>query len=255
MYSSYNDASQISAMWVLYGGGTIYNSQQTNQSILNQIGEIEKLCSAVITSLIEDNDTSLHVTVNDYILSAAPFSLSNIIKYALFILNKIIEIKPDYGTEQYTICINYIIEFISKSDNTYSQNDIAQLYIKIIQTVLGKPFESPEKPVTQKLVESAKEFIYNHFSEPITLSQIADSLSVSPNYLSKIFHEAVGESYIKFITRIRMEYAAYLLKTNSDEHIFNIAEKTGYYNLKHFNFVFKEFYNMTPTEYQNSQQI
>lgn len=75
---------------------------------------------------------------------------------------------------------------------------------------------------------------------------------ISQLYISKIFHENVGESYIKFITRIRMEYAAKLLKIKPYEKIFSIAEKVGYYNLKHFNFVFKEYYNMTPSEYQKN---
>jgi AraC-like DNA-binding protein len=51
-----------------------------------------------------------------------------------------------------------------------------------------------------------------------------------------------------------MEYAAKLLKTGAGERVSDVAEKCGYYNLKHFNFVFKEYYNMTPREYQRNLQ-
>ena len=105
----------------------------------------------------------------------------------------------------------------------------------------------------QNLVKNAEEFIFDHFAEPISLSQIADVLSVSPNYLSRIFHEVSGESYIKYLTRIRMEYAAKLLKTGLGIRVLDVAEKCGYYNLKHFNFVFREYYNMTPREFQKSK--
>ena len=74
------------------------------------------------------------------------------------------------------------------------------------------------------LVQSAVSYIYDHFSEPITLSQVADILKISPNYLSRQFHEQTGETYIRFLTRVRMEYAVQLLKKYPSEKISVIAE-------------------------------
>ena len=102
------------------------------------------------------------------------------------------------------------------------------------------------------LVQNAVSYIHEHFSESIALSQIADALKVSPNYLSRQFHEQTGESYIKFLTRIRMEYAAELLKKYPDAKISAVAEQSGYFNLKHFNYAFREFYHTTPGNFQKS---
>jgi two-component system response regulator YesN len=170
----------------------------------------------------------------------------------LLLLDTLNNFKPDFTSEQYELCLNHIFEYAFNSSNQYTQNEAINLYKKVIQLTQSKLLEESMEQIPHKLIKDAKDFIYSHFAEPISLSQIADSLHVSPNYLSKIFHEIVGESYIKFITRIRMEYAARLLKSNSNEKISNVAEKAGYYNWKHFNFVFKEYYNMTPSEYQKS---
>ena len=101
-------------------------------------------------------------------------------------------------------------------------------------------------------MQNAVSYIHEHFSESIALSQIADALKVSPNYLSRQFHEQTGESYIKFLTRIRMEYAAELLKKYPDAKISAVAEQSGYFNLKHFNYAFREFYHTTPGNFQKS---
>lgn len=98
----------------------------------------------------------------------------------------------------------------------------------------------------------AEAFIQEHFTQPITLSQIAENLQVTPSYLSKLFHEGTGESYIKYITRLRMEYAAYLLKENPEQKIGWVADTVGYYSLKHFSYVFKEYYHQSPGQYQSN---
>jgi two-component system response regulator YesN len=48
-----------------------------------------------------------------------------------------------------------------------------------------------------------------------------------------------------------MEQAAKLLKSKSPERICDIAEKVGYTSVKHFSYVFKQYFNTTPGEYQN----
>lgn len=109
-------------------------------------------------------------------------------------------------------------------------------------------------PPAKGLIENAEEYIRRHFSEPITLAQIADHLKVSPNYLSSQFHERVGESYVKYITRLRMEYAAHLLKTEPAGKIAQIAERAGYCSIKHFAYVFKEYFGVTPGQYQKQSE-
>lgn len=253
MYSSYTDAFKILELWAITGGNTLYISHKINLSDLNQISIVEKMYTSVISCLIENNEVDLHIAITNYVDIIGDLNVSSTIRYILLLLENFKKFKLHINVLQYDLCLNKLITYTSDNNKSYCKNDIVNLCLEIIRLVWKNSSESLDQEAsTQKLIKDSKEFIYQHFSEPITLSQIAENLQVSPNYLSKIFHESVGESYIKFITRIRMEYAAKLLKVSPHEKIFNIAEKTGYYNLKHFNFVFKEFYNKTPSEYQKS---
>lgn len=106
---------------------------------------------------------------------------------------------------------------------------------------------------SSQLVDQAKEYIYSHYSEPISLTLIAEKLGVSSSYLSDLFHKEIGEPYSKFVTRIRMEQAVKLMKANPKDKIYTLAMQVGFVNAKHFNSVFKKYYKMTPTEYLNKR--
>ncbi|QNK40553.1 response regulator transcription factor [Caproicibacter fermentans] len=99
------------------------------------------------------------------------------------------------------------------------------------------------------LAERAKEYIAAHYSEPISLTLIAEKLGVSSSYLSDLFHREVGEPYSKFVTRVRMEQAIMRMKADPNKKIYTLAAEVGFINSKHFNSVFKKFYHVTPTEY------
>ena len=100
------------------------------------------------------------------------------------------------------------------------------------------------------LAERAASYITTHFTEPITQTDVAEALGVTPAYLSSVFHEEKGESYTKFLTRLRMMQAALLLKSKPNLTIQAVAVQTGYASDKHFIGVFKKYFGTTPNEYR-----
>ena len=112
---------------------------------------------------------------------------------------------------------------------------------------------APAEAQPSELIDRAKQYIGAHFAEAISLMDIADSLKVTPNYLSAVFHSATGESYIKYLTRIRMQHAGALLQ-DSTLKIADVAGQCGYYSVKNFFRVFKSTYGQTPNEYRSAQE-
>lgn len=100
------------------------------------------------------------------------------------------------------------------------------------------------------LVQRAREYVRAHYSEPLSLNEVADMLGVNPAYLSSIFKSERGESYSKFLLRLRMERAALLLRTYAAGKIGDIALDVGYSSTKRFYSVFKDYFGMTPNEYR-----
>lgn len=121
-----------------------------------------------------------------------------------------------------------------------------------IQRFISDCFSDRSREQSQ-LSERAAKYIADHFTEAITQTDVAEALGITPAYLSSIFHEEKGESYTKFLTRLRMTQAALLLRSNPDLTVQAIAEMTGYVSDKHFISVFKKFFSETPNEYRRGK--
>ena len=101
------------------------------------------------------------------------------------------------------------------------------------------------------LIQRVRNYIERHYCVQISLSEVADLMDVNPTYLSSIFESEQGESYSKYVLRLRIERAALLLRTHPVGNISDIATDVGYLSAKHFISVFKKYYGMTPSEFRS----
>ncbi|OXS53725.1 hypothetical protein B1A99_29170 [Cohnella sp. CIP 111063] len=89
------------------------------------------------------------------------------------------------------------------------------------------------------------------YAEPLSIDELAKHVHLTPNYISNIFREAVGESIIDYLTKIRMKHAVRLLADES-VRIYEVAEQTGYNSTSYFSVVFKNIYGISPKEYRDN---
>lgn len=103
-----------------------------------------------------------------------------------------------------------------------------------------------EKDVT----EQAKEYVKKFYSNDISISQIAESLGLTANYLSTIFRQRTGMKLIDYLTQVRMEAAKKLLCENITASVQDIALMAGYNSSRHFSTLFQKQTGMTPSSYR-----
>jgi len=101
------------------------------------------------------------------------------------------------------------------------------------------------------IVRSVKSFVDRHLAADVSLPAIADHVHLHPVYLSKVYKVETGEALTAYVYRLRMEKAAYYLRTSAAK-VFEVAELVGYNNTAYFIRVFKKFYDVTPQEYRDS---
>ncbi len=100
------------------------------------------------------------------------------------------------------------------------------------------------------LVEKAISYIGNTYSDlDLSLDSVAEELYISPYYLSHVFKDELGMTFIEFLTKVRLEEAKKLLR-NGNQNMIEIAEKVGYANSSYFSKVFKKHEGVTPTNYK-----
>ena len=152
---------------------------------------------------------------------------------------------------KFGVC-QYLLKPIVKEELSESLDRISLLIEKeSLKDSEEDPQQSKEDEAYDcSIASQARDYICKHFAEPISLVEIADKLGVNSSYLSSLFHRTVNESYIKFLTRVRMEHAIKYLKCKPSAKVYEVAEKVGYISVKHFSHVFKKYFNMSPGEYQ-----
>jgi two-component system response regulator YesN len=86
--------------------------------------------------------------------------------------------------------------------------------------------------------------------ENISLNVMCRHMLMSLSYFSTVFKSYTGETFVEYLTRIRMENAKELLKT-TDLKTYEVASKVGYSDPHYFGMIFKKIMGMTPTEFRD----
>ncbi|MCR2807742.1 response regulator [Paenibacillus soyae] len=126
------------------------------------------------------------------------------------------------------------------------EGDVPSLYAEAKSSVNKETRLSP-------LVRRTKELIGERYAEPsLSLEGIANELNVSPVYLSRLFKQEAGASFISLLTQTRLKEAIRLL-SETDLTMNEIAEKTGYESQHYFSTSFKKATGLPPNQYRKQQ--
>jgi AraC-like DNA-binding protein len=102
---------------------------------------------------------------------------------------------------------------------------------------------------TSALVKQAIAFIQQHYHEPITLQELADTLGVSKNYLGRIFHQEVGLTPWEYLIRYRVLRAKELLLTTGAT-VAEVAARVGFDTATYFNRIFQREVGCSPRAFR-----
>ncbi|MBK6325754.1 MAG: response regulator [Chloroflexi bacterium] len=104
----------------------------------------------------------------------------------------------------------------------------------------------------QNTVQDALAYIHENYHRPdISLQEVAEAVNLSSSHFSSQFKTAVGVSYVKYLTSMRLKEAQKLLRT-TDYNITTVAEMVGYPNATNFYRHFQRHIGMTPAAYREA---
>ena len=142
-------------------------------------------------------------------------------------------------------CLGMVGQQISIDDLKRYLSDILLQAIRLRDRVTGSQYNVQLK--------QAIRYIDEHYrSEDISLNRVAKEVDLSPNYLSAVFSQEMGTTFVEYLTAKRMEKARELLRS-SDLRSGEIAAAVGYKDSHYFSFLFKKTQGCTPRDYRGGK--
>ena len=107
--------------------------------------------------------------------------------------------------------------------------------------------QDPVKP--SSAIYPAIAFIRDHPRENVSMKEMADLCHLSPSYFSRLFNREVGETFVNYVNRQKIELAKEQLR-GTNKSVAQIAGDVGYLNVSNFIAVFKRMEGVTPSLYR-----
>mgnify|MGYP004515495577 CR=1 FL=1 len=140
--------------------------------------------------------------------------------------------------------INQIVEKAGSAGELREQ--IGILFTETMQLRDGH-----SKKKYSKLLEDAKSFIdENYKHDDMSLNTVAAQVNISPSYFSTIFSNEMGQTFVEYLTRVRLDKAKELLMC-STMRTAEIGYEVGYKDSHYFSYIFKKIVGCSPKEYRS----
>lgn len=130
---------------------------------------------------------------------------------------------------------------------------VIELFV-LLSRALKVEWEQSAKNRNLKLFELlniAKEYIDNNFSQDLTLSQVAKYIYLSDSYFAHSFKNKFGISPKSYILKVRIDAAKNFLE-NTDMKVSEVAAAVGFSSQQRFNDIFRKHENITPLKFRQA---
>jgi AraC-like DNA-binding protein len=151
----------------------------------------------------------------------------------------------------------YILQLIQRKGAQKLQAD--QLVMEMTTRVLRQATDyQPDEKINARLkknhlvtIERAKEYLTMHFTEDISLMEMAKYCHVSPFHFSRLFRTFTASSPHQFLQAIRLQHAEMLLR-NTGMPVADVAFSSGFNSIEYFAAAFRHCYKCPPSKFRSA---
>ena len=110
----------------------------------------------------------------------------------------------------------------------------------------------PHNPMNSTL-EAALGYIEEHYTQDITLGELADCIYINKSYLSELFSKKLGVTFTRYKNGVKVRHACELMDAGS-RNMTEIAMAVGFDSSSRFSKVFRQIMGMKPQDYQKHKK-
>lgn len=248
--SSYQGAENaLDYKMILGTGKAIYitdvEPDQVIQLQFDEQSERELLAVIKFGSQVEIR-TTIEYLIGRFENVAIPFKQYQV--YLLGIVSSIMKVVKGYELDLDNI-FGSEIDYFDRLAAFQSAEEIKQWFATICIN-LSSFINKERTSTTKQIVKEAKQYILESYEDPLlSVETICEQLHISTAYFSTLFKKETGQSYVAFLTKVRLDKAVELLN-NTDYKTYIISNKVGYAEPNYFSYVFKKQFGVSPSKFR-----
>lgn len=262
---SYHTAARTYAFRYLYDGHILYynmleqvkeNSADTSKTEAVQLKNVNinalnpEILQKFLSSGLEDEVDSF---VHDYFHAIGREPMESLVFRNYAVLNvrfSVLSFLKKIGYDDTELSREETDDVVKKtSQSTEASVAYAEEVLKRAIAIRDENAGSQNRSVLKQAID----FIDGHYmDEEISLNRVAHAANVSANHFSALFSQNMGQTFIEYLTSLRMDKAKELLRCTSKRSS-EIAGEVGYKDAHYFSYLFKKTQGMTPSEYRKTR--
>ena len=263
---SYHTASRAFSQRYLYGENILYYDEMemmehrsgqadTNDNAYLKKVDVNALNPAILQKLLSNGiQEEIENFVKDYFNAIGQEPMESLVFRNYVILNvrfSVITFLKGLGCDTEGMEPENTEEILVESGKNI-ENAIAYAEKMISRAITIRDQNSGNK--NRSILKTAVDFIDEHYmDEDISLNTAANVANVSSNHFSALFSQNMGQTFIEYLTSLRMNKAKELLRCTGMRSS-EIAGEIGYKDAHYFSYLFKKTQGMTPSDYRKVRE-
>lgn len=232
------------------GEGSIVKKQPLTQGNIDLFSWYDQASTELKEMILEKNTAIIVPTVKHWMefLKEHTFEPEKVKDWVLKLL---LDLKLKLQSLQYfrsTYEVDILHKEILEIDSLF---ELEQWLIEHFQSVIALAGEIGDQRTRSEVVQACH-YVSLHLDKRISLEEVADHLFLNSSYFSRLFKKETGETFIEYVTRMKMNRAKELLD-QTNHPVGKICEMLGYDNQSYFIKIFKNSVGVTPMEYRGQK--
>ena len=192
--------------------------------------------------------------VQDYFYAIGQEPMESVVFRSYVILNvrfSVLSFLKELGCDTKTLEPEDTEEILAESGRNM-ESTIAYAEKLVSQAIQLRDRNSGNK--NRSILKTAVDFIDQHYmEEDMSLNKAANAANVSANHFSALFSQNMGQTFIEYLTSLRMDKAKEYLRCTGMRSS-EIAGEVGYKDAHYFSYLFKKTQGMTPSDYRKARE-
>ena len=261
---SYHSASRAFSQRYLYDGKVLYYDEMLameKKDVTNDDSEylqkvdVNALNPTILqkflsNGLLEETENF----VQDYFYAIGQEPMESVVFRSYVILNvrfSVLSFLKELGCDTKTLEPEDTEKILAESGRNM-ESTIVYAEKLVSQAIQLRDRNSGNK--NRSILKTAVDFIDQHYmEEDMSLNKAANAANVSANHFSALFSQNMGQTFIEYLTSLRMDKAKEYLRCTGMRSS-EIAGEVGYKDAHYFSYLFKKTQGMTPSDYRKARE-